>query len=286
MNYHFTLFFLIILLATSCSDLHKLFKQASIKNPDVKIIKTQVSALSFEQADLLFDIEVHNPNDIGISLSGFDYDLLLNNTPFLKGDQSRKIEIKADDKTMVQIPLSLDIKHLVDTYKRLRDEDEIIYTLNSGFLFDLPIIGDVRIPVSTSGKVPMVKIPSISLRSIKLERLSLSGAEFDLQVAIGNQNSWGFDINKLVYKLSINGESWANGQSTTNQVVAAKGETRLHLPFSLSFLEVGTGVNQIISGGKNLQYGLEGKATISPSLEILGTVDVPFAVEGKIDLAR
>jgi LEA14-like dessication related protein len=119
-----------------------------------------------------------------------------------------------------------------------------------------------------------------------LERLSLSGAEFDLQVAIGNQNSWGFDINKLVYKLSINGESWANGQSTTNQVVAAKGETRLHLPFSLSFLEVGTGVNQIISGGKNLQYGLEGKATISPSLEILGTVDVPFAVEGKIDLAR
>jgi LEA14-like dessication related protein len=264
----------------------KILDQAGISKPTVRVSNTNVTGLSFKEIDLLFDIEINNPNAVGISLTAFDYDLLLNNVSFLKGDQQQKMEIKAKDVATVQIPLTLDYKNLYDTYQNLKNADEVTYQLNTGLSFNLPILGAVRIPVSTSGEVPMLKLPPISLKSIKLKRLTLTGADFDLQVGIKNQNSWGFDINTLDYGLTINNTQWIKGQSTKKQNISAKGESVLHLPFSLSFLDLGSSVYQLVAGGKGLNYKFNGQANLSPSLEIIGDVNLPFNLSGKIDLTK
>jgi len=148
-----------------CADVLKVLNQATVQKPAVKITNTQLAALSFDRADLLFDIEIDNPNSVGVSLAGFDYDLLLNEQSFLKGDQQKQMEIKARDKATIQFPLTLDFMDLYNTYQRLKEEEDVGYTLKTGFSFDLPVLGVVRIPVSTSGRVPMIKIPSIRFSS-------------------------------------------------------------------------------------------------------------------------
>lgn len=277
---------LILFIWLHCADMAKLLHQAGIENPKVRITKARLSSLSFEKADLVFDIKIENPNQIGINLSGFDYDLLLNHQSFLKGDQKKEIEIKSQGNATLELPLTLDYANIYKTYQGLREEDEVGYTLNSGLSFNLPVLGPLRIPVSASGKVPMVRLPAISLKSIKLSQLTLRGADFDLTIGVNNPNSWGIIVNALQYGLSINGTNWINGQSEDKINLASKGESTIHLPFSISFLELGSSIYKVVANGQGLNYRLRGQGDLSSSLELLGDFKLPFDVSGKVDLSK
>jgi len=269
-----------------CSDMMKILNQSGIKKPVVKVSNARLSGLSFEQADLLFDIDINNPNAVGISLAGFDYDLLLNKQSFLKGDQKKEMEIKAQGKATVQIPLTLDFVNIYKTYQSLKQEDEVGYTLKTGLTFNLPVLGPIRVPVSTSGKVPMVKLPAISLKSIKLDRLTFTGADFNLALGIDNPNSWGVIVNALQYGLNINGSDWISGQTKDKINLASKGQNIINLPFSISFLKLGTSVYNLVANGQGLNYQLSGQGDLSSTLELLGDFKLPFDLSGKVDLSK
>jgi LEA14-like dessication related protein len=269
-----------------CSDVLKIINQSGIQKPVVKVTNTRLSGLSFDQADLLFDIEINNPNAVGVSLAGFDYDLLLNKQSFLKGDQKKTMEIKAQGKATIQLPITLNFMNMYKTYQSLKNEDEVGYTLKTGFSFDLPVLGPVRVPVSTSGQVPMVKLPAISLKSIKLDRLTFTGADFDLAIGVENPNSWGIIINALKYGLKINGSDWLSGQTKDKINLTSKGNETLHLPFSISFLKLGTSVYNVVANGQGLNYRLTGQGDLSSSLEMLGDFKLPFDLSGQVDLSK
>ncbi len=276
----------IIVFLSQCADLMQIVKKGSIEKPDVRISKTKLTGLSFDQADLVFDIEINNPNPISISLAGFDYNLLLNNSSFLKGDQNRQMEIKANDIATIQLPLSLLYENIYRTYQSLKNEDNITYSLKTGLSFDLPVLGTVRIPVSTSGDIPTLKLPAISLQSIKLKRLTLTGAELDLAIGINNPNSWGLIINTLQYGLTINQAKWIDGHTSEKTNISGKNENTLHIPFTLNFLQIGASIYQEISSGRRLNYQFSGEANLSSSLEMLGQFNLPFDLSGKIDLTQ
>jgi len=270
----------------SCADVMKVLNQAAVQKPTVKITDTRLSALTFEKADLIFNIEIENPNSIGVSLAGFDYDLLLNEQSFLKGDQQKQMEIKAQGKAAIEFPLTLQFSDIYTTFQRLKNEDEIGYTLKTGFSFDLPVLGVVRIPVSTSGRVPMLKLPVIGLQSLRLEQLTLTGASFVLQLGIDNPNSWGVLLKGLDYHLAINGSEWISGEMKEKINLAAKGKSQITLPFSISFLKIGSSVYNVVAGGKGLTYHLIGGADLVPSLEMMGGIKLPFDVSGKLDIDK
>jgi LEA14-like dessication related protein len=263
-----------------------ILKKGGVEKPDVRISKTNLSGLTFEQADLVFDIEINNPNTVGISLTGFDYDLLLNNKSFLKGDQNKQIEMKANDVSTIQIPLSLLYDNIFRTYNSLKNEDKITYSLKTGISFNLPVLGEVRIPVSSSGDFPSIKIPAIVLQSLKLTRMTFTGAEFDLAIGINNPNNFGFNIHTLEYGLDINQSRWVDGQTSKETIVQGKKNNTIHIPFSLNFLQVGNSLYQQLNRGGNFNYQLRGKANLSSSLEILGQVNLPFDLSGQINLAK
>ena len=284
--FRFLIVLSLALVLSHCADLMKIMKQTGIQEPAVHVSSAKLSGLSFDQADLLFDIEISNPNSIGISLAGFDYDLELNSVSFLKGDQKKKLEIRAKDVVTVQLPLSLSYRNIYETYQSLKTEDRVAYALKTGLSFDLPLLGVVRVPVSTSGNIPMPKLPSISLKSINLEKLSLTSADFNALVEIGNPNSWSLLVNTLQYGLTINGKQWMDGTTTKGISLDPKRETSLHIPFSLNFMEIGSSVYRVITNGKGLDYKFTGKADLSSSLEMLGEFQLPFNMSGKIDVLK
>jgi LEA14-like dessication related protein len=264
----------------------QIVQKGGIEEPDVRVSQTKLKSLTFDQADLVFDIEIKNPNPVGINLAGFDYDLLLNDISFLKGKQNDQVEIKANDVAIIPLPLSLLYANIYKTYQRLKNEDNIRYTLQTGLSFNLPVLGDIRIPVSASGDFPAIKIPSVNLEYIKLSRLTLTGADFNLAIGVYNPNNFGFNINALQYGLSINQDNWADGQITDRIAIQQKKDNTVIIPFKLNFIQIGSSLYQDISRGKDFDYQLNGKANLSSSLEILGDVDLPFELSGKIDLTN
>ncbi len=75
----YKLFVLFLMLSFySCSTLNSILNQMNVKKPTVNITNAKISNLSFNDLDLVFDIQINNPNTIGIYLAGFDYELLIN----------------------------------------------------------------------------------------------------------------------------------------------------------------------------------------------------------------
>ncbi|MCD7455592.1 hypothetical protein HAX54_028757 [Datura stramonium] len=67
--------------------------------------------------------------------------------------------IKANDTTMLDVPVKVPHSMLVSLGKDIGADWDIDYTLELGLTIDLPVIGNFTIPLSHSGEI---KLPSLS----------------------------------------------------------------------------------------------------------------------------
>ncbi|MFQ5583876.1 MAG: LEA type 2 family protein, partial [Calditrichia bacterium] len=200
--------FLTVLIVIFCSSVKNLMK---IENPRLSVSDVKITGLSFENIDLLFDIKIDNPNSIGVNLSAFEYDFLINENSFLKGREEKKFEISANGESIVQLPIGLGYSDIYDAYKTLTNEDSSTYQLNGSFSFSLPLVGDVTIPVSKSGYLPLVKLPRLSVEDLKINRFGFSGADLKLRVKVDNPNAFSMAFINVNYNFNVNGKSWVAG---------------------------------------------------------------------------
>jgi len=283
-------FFIFIFLTQSvfisCNEVGQLLQKLNVKEPNARIEKVKITGLSLKKADLLFDIAVENPNNLGIYLSGMDYDLLLNGASFLKGTKQSDLEIKANGKANIDIPLSLSYKEVRDVVKSFANLDTIPYRLDLKIGLNLPVLGTIHVPLSKSGSFPNLKIPMVSLDGIKLDKIGFKGADLKFKIKIKNPNAFGFITNNLNYNLDVNGKNWIKGLLDSPVQIKKKSQQTVNVPVSLDFFEMGSAVYQLLTGDSKLNYHLTGKTDIKSELEFLKTFSFPFDKSGKIDLTK
>ncbi len=273
----------LLFLLTSCSY-KELLNKANLKNPEVEVEKVRFSGLSFDSVNLLFDLKIKNPNGIGVNLAGFDYDFQINDNSFVSGRQENGLKIVAGGENVIGLPVTLKFKELFQTYKTLRDQDSLAYKLACSFSFDLPVFGAVKVPVSKSGMLPVLKLPSVSLAGVKLNKLSFSGADMKLQVKLKNDNPFKLFVGKFKYEFAGNSKNWISGVNEKSMTVGGKGESIIEIPVSLNFLQAGRSVYQLLTGDRNLNYKLLGSVDFSTSLPIIGEVKLLFDQSGQVKI--
>jgi len=269
----------------SCSSMNDLMESA-IQKPNVTFSQLKIDGLSFEAADLLVELEISNPNMVGISLSGFDYKLLLNESSFLKGQQDNAVDIPASGSTKLPIPLTLNYQDVYSTFNSLKSQDSTSYEVKCGVSFDLPVLGEQYIPVSRKGSVPLLKIPRVGIGALKVNNLGFTGAELELALELNNPNSLAFVLTGIDYNLSINNQQWLAGESNNRQPVVSKGESTLKIPFKLNFLQMGQSASQLLSGNMDIQYDLKGSFGLESHNPLLGNVRMPFDRSGTVKVQR
>jgi len=281
-----SLTFVIIALLLSCSTFKTLMNRSSLKNPEVKVSNARITGISFQDVDLQFDLDISNPNSLGIKLESFDYDFLLDESSFVKGEQDKGLEIAANNVSTVQLPVTLGFREIYNSYKGLTSKDSTKYQLNAGLAFNIPILGAVRIPVSKSGYIPLVKIPKISVSGLRVEKLNFTGADLLLNVKVGNPNAFSMMLENMNYQFHLNGNSIASGITSKGMTLNKKGETILELPISLNFLEMGQTVFHILNGETELNYNFKGDFDADTSIPMFDNANLPFDKSGKIMLSK
>ena len=149
-----------IALFLSCASLQEL---AKIEPPKVNVQNMRITGLNFSNIDLAFDLNIDNPNPISATLAGFDYKFFLNEQSFVQGDQATQQTIQAKAASPLEIPISLNFMDIYNTFQNIKDQDSSTYKLDCGLTFDLPILGKKRIPVSKTGKIPLIKLPKFKI---------------------------------------------------------------------------------------------------------------------------
>ena len=272
------------LLLSGCESLRDAVD--AINRPKVRIAAAELEALSFSGLTLRFDVEILNPNPIGISLSGFDYELQIEGTPFVSGEVEEKVTVAARGRSIVALPVELGFEELVRTIRELEGRAEAPYQLTSGFSFDLPVLGRVRIPVSKEGSVPILHFPGLQVRGMHLSTISPSGASLDLELEMRNRNNFKIFIESLEYRFQVDGRDWASGMRRKKVRLGENDIAELTIPIELDFTTVGRSVYQMILGGEALQYTLEGNVDAGTSLRVLKKASFPFVLAGQLRIQR
>lgn len=232
------------------------------------------------------DLAIDNPNAIGISMSGFSYELLIEGNRFLDGDFPEAIRIDPMAGSSLRVPVAFGFSDLLDTVQALGDAEEAAYEVNLELRFELPILGPISVPARADGTFPVVRIPTLRLSAVHLDSIGLSGAELRLEVAVRNPNAFGLSIDSLAYEFSVDQTSWVDGTSTRPQHIAAKQESTIFLPFTLRFLSLGRAVRDILLGQETLEYQFDVSAIIGTDLALIPTLDLPLSRSGSVALVR
>ncbi|HKJ84666.1 MAG TPA: LEA type 2 family protein, partial [Spirochaetia bacterium] len=148
----------VLLLLTGCESLRRI--GLSIERPTATVVGVSVSRLDFREAELTAEILVENPNAVGITLTGFSYTLVVEGVEFLSGTQTRGVSIPAFGERSFEFPVTVGFRNLVDTVGAMRDRDEASYTFEIDLGFELPILGEVTVPVRREGTFPIVRLPT------------------------------------------------------------------------------------------------------------------------------
>lgn len=274
-----------LVLFTACSSVQEFVKE-NIQKPEVEFAGAKLNGLSFDQIDLLFDVKITNPNPVGVKLASFDYDFFVNENHFLGGKQEEGFEISSQGESTVQIPITIQFQEIYGTFKNLQSRDSTSYELKSGFAFDIPVLGEKQVNVSKGGAIPLLKLPRLSIESLKLNNLSLTSADLQLNLNLSNPNAISFVLENIDYRLDINNQNWLNGKSEKMLEIPKNDQSRLSIPVSLNFLQIGQSAYQILKNDQPLDYHFKGTFDLESSLPLLGKVTLPFDRSGQINIVR
>ena len=120
--------------------------------PKVRSVTATVVAFDLRKMDLRFDVELLNPGDGEMNVTGYEYDLHLEGQPFLAGKSDTGFVLPPRGTALVSLPVTLMFAELQRKLAVLGGRGEAAYRLAVTLLVDTPL-GVFRFPLTKDGCV-------------------------------------------------------------------------------------------------------------------------------------
>lgn len=255
-----------------------------VQKPEVTVSSVEIRSISFQNITLDMNLQLYNPNPIAVDLESFDYDFLIEETVFLRGNSSEGLNLAANGSSVITIPLTVDYKELYQAVSAMKGQDESAYRVDTGFNFLLPVLGEQRIELSHEGTIPNVRLPRFKFRNLYVKSLGLMGADLVILMDVANPNAFDIDLNGFAGILEINKQKWAE-LGITDPVDFTSGETgELGFQFRLEFLSMGRTVRDLLANQQNLNYDFSGDILLDSSLQLMEEMSLPLHFSGEVEL--
>lgn len=263
-------------LLLACAGLQQL-----VQTPSVSVAHVGLQNLSFEAVTLDFDLKVHNPNAFGASLQGFSYTFALQEKELFSGKTTNSFAVPAQGDGHAHIPITLHFKEIYALVQNTKSLDSLKYQI-TGALNPGGLLAGMTIPFSKTGTMPNVRLPEVSLGSLKVNKLNLSGMDLSLAIKMKNPNTFAFDIGKLNYAVQLAGQPVASGLSQNLAAIPRKGAGEITLPIRLDFSGVAASLRSALSGGA-IDCSLAGAADLNTPF---GPLNLPLETTQKVSIFK
>ena len=275
----------LLVLLTGCAGLGGIFEE---RRPKVSVEGVRIAGFDFQGIELRFDLKVDNPNPVGITLGGLDYDFRLQGSSFLKGEQPLGLKLAAKASSQVEVPFKLGYRQLKESYQALASSNMAEYELLLGLGFDVPALGRVRIPVEYEDKIPLPRLPQVSLDSIGFNGIGSRGDRLELSVnlQVENPNDFALLLDQLAYTLELDGRQVGGVRLNDRWEIRENGKGVLRLPISLDFLKLGNALYSLLLNGGSLDYHLIGAMAGASTDPQFGRFNLPLEQSGTTNLVK
>jgi LEA14-like dessication related protein len=130
-----------------------------VERPRVSVDSTRVTGVTLDGADLLVRFRVDNPNSFGLDLSGLDYAFDVAGRTVFEGDRRQRLTLEPSASGLVDLPIRVrfaDVYQVARDVIRDRGGEGIGYTVRAGLRFQVPVLGEIRVPAEARGDLPLV----------------------------------------------------------------------------------------------------------------------------------
>lgn len=234
--------------------------------PTVTFENLDVQAVDWDGVEADFVFNVNNPNPVDVNLARFDYGLAFQEVNWLSGDDPDGLTLGASGSSELALPVAFEFRDLYDLVQAVRGQDDINFDLQGSFGFDTPA-GPIDLPYAEAGDFPAPRKPDISLHSIKLQNIALSGADLNLRLDVDNAHGSQLGLAALDYDLSLAGVDLGSGYVADLGTVEGDSQTRLAIPVHIDFLGSAAALYSVLQGEK-----------LDVDLAATMDVDTPFGV--------
>ncbi|XVF80142.1 hypothetical protein PTKIN_Ptkin15bG0046600 [Pterospermum kingtungense] len=133
-------------------------KVANMKKPEATITGVDLKKVSRECMEYGAKVSVSNPYSTPLPICEISYTFKSAGREIASGTIPDPGSLKASDTTMLDVPVKVPYSILISLARDIGADWDIDYELQLGLTIDLPVIGDITIPLSQKGEI---KLPTL-----------------------------------------------------------------------------------------------------------------------------
>ncbi|KAL2651028.1 hypothetical protein R1flu_019156 [Riccia fluitans] len=130
-----------------------------VEKPSCELSDLDFKDVSRKNVTMAGIVSVHNPYDHDLPIVTITYKIFSNNREIGSGQLTDPGDIKANDKTRIELPTTVPYDFLWNLMKDVGADWDIDYRFEVGIQFKLPIVGKFTIPLNHTGTM---KLPTLS----------------------------------------------------------------------------------------------------------------------------
>jgi LEA14-like dessication related protein len=270
------------LLCTTCSMLMDAAKSA-VKMPEVSLKSVDFTKIDFNGLTMLSTLDVKNGNPIDIPLPKINWDLLVVNNPFINGIIQSGGSLKSKGTTQVQFPVSFSYMDLIKAITALTDNNAN-YKMKMTAHIPIPKLGDLSWPFEFEGKLPLLRIPDISIAAAPSASFTYgsvpgipTGGKIEFALNLKNNSNIAVMIKDLSYVMQIGNTSLPKAGITGNPSIRPGATEKISFQFPLAVKDI-TAIGLNVLRG-NFNFNLTGNYKFGlPDFPLLNEVGDSFSL--------
>jgi LEA14-like dessication related protein len=258
----------------------------SAVNKDLKMeLKgKRIRDFSLDGLTLVFYINIVNSSSKDYFLSGYDYRFIVDQRDYLQlqTDLEEGLMIEAREETLVAFPIKVTYKNLFRTIPEMENELHATCNLVGWARFSDGRRERGKLALALTGDFPIFWQPELELVQLRVNTLTVGGAELDFAVKFKNKNRFDLMVDKIGYTLSLAGYKIEQGTISGDKNIDKQGEKIFTLPLLMNFFDVGREVYDVLDKSST-QCVFSGEVEVQT---VWGRLIIPFDAQELLAISR
>lgn len=195
----------------------------------------------------------------------------------LSGTVQPQGEVSRESRQTVLAEVALPWPSTTPDILALLKEGQLRYTFAESCNLEGPQ-GGLTVSAGDSGMIPLPKLPQLTVTGAYAQRFGKDETKFTFELAVQNENSFPVKLDKVVYRITLEGKPWVEGALPVEDRIPANSEASYDISTEV---KSGSASREILDLVKKqvIPYRLEG-------LMVMGDFEIPIAGDGTINFSR
>jgi LEA14-like dessication related protein len=273
--------FLVVLLMASA---YFSFPASLSKDLKITVMEKRIRDFSLDGLTLVFYVNITNSSSKEYYLSGYEYRFIVNQTDYLQLqtglDEGLMIEEKGE--TLVAFPVKITYENLFRVIPEMRNELHATCNLVGWARFSDKRRERGKLALAFTGDFPIFWEPEIELGQLRVNALTIGGADIHFEVKFKNKNRFDLIVDRINYTFTLAGYEIKKGSISGDKNIDKQGEKLFSLPVLLDFFEIGKEVYDVINKS-SAQSRFAGEIDVNT---VWGRLTIPFDKQELITITR